>query len=45
MKLYLSKKWLETKVGAGLSNEAIAKLCGVSAETIRLYINKFGIRR
>lgn len=45
MKLYKSSAWLARQVKVGLTNEEIAAKCGSSAETIRLYINKFGIRR
>lgn len=44
IRLYQSKTWLMRRVKEGLSNKEIGDICGVSAEIIRQYKKRYGIR-
>lgn len=46
IKLYANEAWLKKRVHLDKKTpEQIAKECGVSVETIYLYLKKFGLRR
>ena len=46
LKLYTNETWLRKRyVMDKKSPEDIAKVCGVSSETIYVYLAKFGLRK
>lgn len=43
-KLYHSKAWLQLQRSKGKNITEIAKMCGVSAQIIDVYLKKFGLK-
>ena len=43
-KLYHSKAWLKLQRSKGKTVTEIAKMCGVSAQIVDLYLKKFGLK-